>query len=123
MVERPIDEFVGRIPEAFQPLRIVLFGSRARHDARPDSDLELTTEMASDDPPAQQAGAIGALSGPRRWATDLLVYTPQEVQPQQQYRNSLIGVIDCGDKVLYRRPGRPRVVDRQGGERPALRLQ
>ena len=42
----PIDdakmlEIVGRLVEAVNPDRITLFGSRARGDAGPDSDLDL----------------------------------------------------------------------------------
>ena len=36
-----IDELVRRIVEGFAPLRVILFGSRARGDNRPDSDVDL----------------------------------------------------------------------------------
>ena len=36
-----LDEARRRIVEAAQPLKIILFGSRARGDARPDSDADL----------------------------------------------------------------------------------
>lgn len=55
MIEPPIEEIVRKIAEAFRPRRIVMFGSRARGDTRPDSDLDLTVEMETDDPPAQRA--------------------------------------------------------------------
>lgn len=39
--EGPIEEMVGRIVEGFDPLRVVLFGSHARGEARWDSDVDL----------------------------------------------------------------------------------
>lgn len=36
-----LDEVVGRIVAAAEPLRIVLFGSAARGDMHPDSDVDL----------------------------------------------------------------------------------
>ncbi len=104
MIEPPIEEIVRKIAEAFQPRRIVMFGSRARGDTRPDSDLDLMVEMETDDPPAQRMQVISALFGLRRWAMDLVVYTPQEVEEQRQYRNSLIRVIESEGKVLYEQP-------------------
>lgn len=104
MMQPPIDEIARKIVEAFRPRRIVMFGSRARGDTRPDSDLDLMVEMETDDSPAQRVRAIDALFGLRRWAMDLVVYTPQEVAEQRQYRNSLIRVIESEGKVLYEQP-------------------
>lgn len=101
MIEPPIDEIARRIVEAFRPRRIVMFGSRARGDTHPDSDLDLMVEMETDDTPAQRARAIDALFGLRRWAMDLVVYTPREVEQQRQYRNSLIRMIEAEGRVLY----------------------
>ena len=39
--ENVLDEIVRRLVDAVDPDRIVLFGSRARDDARPDSDYDL----------------------------------------------------------------------------------
>jgi predicted nucleotidyltransferase len=36
-----LDEAVRRIVESVHPRRIILFGSAARGDGRPDSDLDL----------------------------------------------------------------------------------
>jgi len=82
-----------------------MFGSRARGDARPDSDLDLMVEMESADPPAQRVRALLALFGLRRWAMDVVVFTPQEVVEQRRYRNSLIRVIEAEGRVLYVQPG------------------
>src|SRR5882672_10652296 len=102
MVEQPsIQEITKRIVEAFRPARIVLFGSRARGDARSDSDLDLMVEMASELRPMDRARAIYKLFGPRRWSMDVVVYTPQEIAQQRQYDNSLIRVIEEEGRVLY----------------------
>ena len=82
-----------------------MFGSRARGDARPDSDLDLMVEMESADPPAQRVRALLALFGLRRWAMDVVVFTPQAVVEQRRYRNSLIRVIEAEGRVLYVQPG------------------
>ena len=101
MIEPPLHDIVRRIVEALRPRRIVMFGSRARGDERPDSDLDLMVEMVTKDSPAQRSRAIDALFGLRRWAMDVIVYTPEEVEEQRRYRNSLIRVIESEGKVLY----------------------
>ncbi len=40
-----LDELVQRIVDAVHPLRIILFGSAARGDARPGSDLDVLVVM------------------------------------------------------------------------------
>ena len=104
MIEPPVEQIVRKIADAFRPRRIVMFGSRARGDAYPGSDLDLMVEMETQDSPAHRIRAIDALFGLRRWAMDLIVYTPQEVEQQRRYRNSLIRGIEAEGKVLYEQP-------------------
>ena len=103
-------------------LAVVLSGGCAyRQQAGPpphkDNPVVHETSTASDDVavPADDVqtrfrrgvttrSAIDALFGLRRWAMDLVVYTPQEVKQQRQYRNSLIRVIESEGKVLYEQP-------------------
>lgn len=68
-----------RIVDAFDPDRILLFGSRAREDTHADSDYDLLIVMDSELPPAERAMAIDELFGLRHWAMDVFVYTPAEV--------------------------------------------
>ncbi len=43
--QEAIDEVVGQIVEKFKPQKIILFGSYARGDSRPESDVDLLDVM------------------------------------------------------------------------------
>ena len=113
----PVDQITRTIVEAFHPRRIVMFGSRARGTHHPDSDIDLMVEMESPLHPVERMRAIYGLFGLRRWSMDVVVYTPDEVAEQRQYRNSLLRVIEGEGKVLYEQCGRSGVMAREGGER------
>ena len=102
--EPPIEQITRRIVEAFRPRRIVMFGSRARGAARQDSDLDLMVEMETSLRPVQRMQAIHLLFDHRPWAMDVLVYTPQEIVEQRQYRNSMVRQIEREGKLLYEQP-------------------
>jgi predicted nucleotidyltransferase len=71
-------EITRKVVERFDPRRILLFGSRARGTAGPDSDLDLFIEMESDKSPPQRAIEVSAIFGLRPWPMDLIVMTPAE---------------------------------------------
>ena len=105
---RPVDdallqEIVGKIVERFHPRRIILFGSRARGGHRGDSDVDLFVEMDSDAKPHERRTQIRSLFPDRRWAMDILVYTPQEVAERKNSLVSLVPVIEQEGRVLYER--------------------
>ncbi len=45
-IHEKVDEMMGRIVERFDPERIILFGSHARGEGRPDSDVDLLIVMS-----------------------------------------------------------------------------
>jgi predicted nucleotidyltransferase len=53
-----MDEIVRRIVSVVQPEKIVLFGSRARGDARPSSDLDLLVIAESDEPRFRRSSRV-----------------------------------------------------------------
>jgi predicted nucleotidyltransferase len=99
--ENLLQEITRRIAEGFHPERIVLFGSRARGDAREGSDVDLFVEMESTLPPPERAIAISRLFGLREWGLDLVVYTPAEVARLRPVGGTLLQTIEREGKLLY----------------------
>ena len=96
-----IDEVVATIVEHVHPDRIVLFGSQARGDGGPDSDLDLMIEMDSDLRPVDRAITIDALFPRRLWPLDVVVYTPAEVKRDSGRVGTLLSMIEADARTLY----------------------
>jgi predicted nucleotidyltransferase len=79
----------SRLVEHFRPVRIILFGSRSRGQARPDSDLDLLVVLS--DAPDKRALAIQMrrLLNDLPIGKDILVTTPEEIDQ----RGDLIGTV------------------------------
>ena len=96
-----LKEAVRRILAVGAPLSIVLFGSHARGDSRPDSDLDLLIIEESDLPRYQRSPRYyHALAGLFP-AKDILVYTPAEVQEWSGVENAFVTTALREGKVLY----------------------
>ena len=96
-----LDEIVQRIVSTFHPERIILFGSRARGEARPDSDVDLLVIADSSKPRHQRAaplyGAVSDILVPM----DILVYTPREVEEWSEVSQAFVTTAVREGKVLY----------------------
>ena len=96
-----MNEIVRRILDVMHPLKIVLFGSRARGNPRLDSDIDLLIIADSDQPrPRRSAILYGALSD-ILIPMDIVVYTPQEVEEWSQVRQAFVTTALREGKVLY----------------------
>jgi predicted nucleotidyltransferase len=89
--------------ERCNPRRIVLFGSRARRDARADSDIDLFVEMETDRSPPERAVEVSALFGLHPWSLDVVVYTPAEVARLRGVSGTLLAEVESEGEVLYER--------------------
>jgi predicted nucleotidyltransferase len=85
-----IDEMVERIVRQFDPQRIILFGSHARGDAGPDSDVDLLIVMPVAGSAREKAIEIGVVLHDIRLPKDLIVTTPEEFE----WRKDTIGTIE-----------------------------
>jgi uncharacterized protein len=73
-------EVVRRIVEVDAPQRVIIFGSRARGEHRPDSDLDILVIKESSAPRWARAGRRYRALATLPLEVDVLVYTPQEVE-------------------------------------------
>jgi uncharacterized protein len=100
-----VANIVRRIVETAQPERIILFGSRARGDARPDSDFDVLVIKESTEPGYRRDAplylGLAGLNAP----VDVLVYTPEEVTDWSAVPQAFITTALREGKVVYERKG------------------
>ncbi len=96
-----LDEVVRRIKAVGSPRKIVLFGSRARGDNRPDSDLDLLVIEESDLPRYKRSPRYYHVLAGLFPAKDILVYTPAEAEEWAGVPNAFVTSALREGKVLY----------------------
>ena len=98
-----IRRMAARIVRRFRPDKIILFGSQARGDAGPDSDVDLLIVMPVSGSKRRKAVEIGVALHDFRIPKDLIVVTPEEFE----WRKDTLGTIERPawreGKVLYAR--------------------
>lgn len=115
VTEEKLQEIVVRIVEQFDPEQIILFGSYAYGDPTPDSDVDLLVIMDSDLPWADRSAAVLQALPKDRLPTDVLAYTPQEIEAQRDRFNPFLYEVLKLGRVLYDRSAAPGAPVRPGG--------
>jgi hypothetical protein len=102
MNEQEAVELVSqRMRELFDVRRILLFGSRARGGAKPDSDYDVLV-IADTDVPFIERQGMGLLAiGARDFAIDLLIYTPSEAEKAASIPGSALYWAEREGRVVY----------------------
>ncbi len=101
--ESALQQAVDRIAARFHPDMIILFGSRARGQAGPDSDADLLIVMTVDGSKRQQAVQIDLALEGIPIPIDLVVVTPEDVQKYRDVAGTIIREAMQEGKVLYDR--------------------
>ena len=100
-----INEMVNRIVEHFDPEKIILFGSHARGEAGPESDVDLLVVMPITGSKRKKMVEIGVALHEIPLAKDIIVTTPEDFE----WRKEIVGTIERPaereGKVLYARAG------------------
>ncbi len=102
-VRESTQRMVRRIVKDFAPDRVILFGSHARGQAGPDSDVDLLVGMPVEDSKrAKQLESRAALHDVHV-PKDIIVSTPEEFR----WRKDTVGISECPaareGEVLYAR--------------------
>ena len=99
-----IHELARRIAEQFHPKRIILFGSYAYGQPRPESDVDLLVVMDTPLRETQQALQICQYLD-LSFGVDIVVYTPARVEQRLAWGDTFLReVIERGED-LYESPG------------------
>ncbi len=85
-VDHRVREIAARIVAEFSPSLVLLFGSRARGDARPDSDVDLIVVWKDENPPPRRSAAVRLAIGRVGLPMDLAVVTPSEFARFKEWR-------------------------------------
>ena len=96
-----LSEAVERIARQFEPLRIILFGSWARGQARPDSDLDLLVVLPRVDDKRQTAIRIGNALSDLPVSKDIVVTTPEEIAARGNVIGQVLRPALREGKVVY----------------------
>lgn len=88
--QKVLDEIVWRIVEVADPERIILFGSAARGEMGPNSDVDLLVVKSGTHRRRLAQAIYMNLFGVGR-AVDVVVVTPEDIE---QYKNSFALVIE-----------------------------
>ena len=108
---------VRRIVKKFNPDRVILFGSHARNQARPDSDIDLLIVMPVEGSVWEKSLEVRRVLYGIPVPKDVIISTPEEFE----WRKEIVGTIEYPawreGKTLYVRPGKHRI------HRPRMGLQ
>jgi predicted nucleotidyltransferase len=99
-----LSTIVDRIVGQFDPARIILFGSRARGEARADSDVDLLVILPSVDDKRRTAIAIRRALNGLPASKDIIVTTPQEIAEKGDVIGLVFRPALREGKVIYERP-------------------
>ena len=99
-----IAEMVRRIVSQFRPERIILFGSHARGEGGPDSDVDLLVVMPVEGSKREKQLEVRMALPEKALPVDVIVTTPEDFA----WRKDVVGTIEWPaareGKVLYVRP-------------------
>ena len=105
VAERPavLEDLVRRIAERFSPAKIILFGSSARGNAGPDSDIDLLVLFSEVADPNKRAAELYAslVDFPR--PMDIVVSTSPRFERYRNVVNTVYWPASREGKVLYER--------------------
>lgn len=96
-----IEAMVQRIVRQFAPHQVILFGSHARGDARPDSDVDLLVVMPVEGSKREKQIEIRIALHDFHIPKDVVVVTPEEVARKKDVVGTIVRPALREGRVLY----------------------
>lgn len=103
LIQETIAEMVRRIVSRFNPDKIILFGSHARGQAGPNSDVDLLVVMVPHGSKRERAIELYGLLSGMGVPKDVIVVTPEEFEAYRDAPGTVIRTVRQEGKVLYER--------------------
>lgn len=97
------DQLLKQVVSVFHPRRVILFGSRARSDAREDSDIDLAVELDDEAPPELMSAKM-IYSARVHEPVDILPRRESALKERAQAIGSFARTILAEGVVIYGRP-------------------
>jgi predicted nucleotidyltransferase len=94
---------VKRIAQRFHPEQIILFGSAARGDAGPDSDVDLLVVMRVEGSKREKAVEIGVAVNDIPVPKDIVVTTPEDFEWRKEVAGTIERPAAREGRVVYAR--------------------
>jgi uncharacterized protein len=85
------------------PEKIILFGSRARGNARPDSDFDVLVIKESNEPGYRRDAALYLALAGLNVPVDVLTYTPEEIRDWSAVPQAFVTTALREGKLVYER--------------------
>lgn len=98
---------IRRIVETAQPDKIILFGSWARGDARPNSDFDLLVIKDSNEPRYRRSIPLYVALADLPAEVEVMVYTPAEVEEWRLVPQAFVTTAVREGVTIYEGAGRP----------------
>ena len=98
-----ISTMTERIVRDFHPVQIILFGSHARGDAHPQSDVDLLVVFSELADKRKTAVDIRRALADLPMAKDILVTTPEELVRQRDQVGTILRAAQREGEILYER--------------------
>ncbi|KPJ58008.1 MAG: hypothetical protein AMS16_00090 [Planctomycetes bacterium DG_58] len=99
-----IAKMVEGIRKAVHPDRIILFGSRARGEGVPGSDVDLLVVARSSEARWKRTVPLYELLAGMGVAKDIIWWTPEEIEEWRGVRSHFINRVLSEGQVVYERP-------------------
>ena len=103
-IQEALDKIVETLEREYDPEKVIVFGSHARGEAGPESDIDLFIIKQSDKREVERIREVSRLLRPRPASLDILVKTPEEIEHRLAIGDSFVNEVMREGRVVYERP-------------------